>query len=169
MINLYVFLKNDKETKIKLSLPAATEKIKKWCAYQERCHSETRHKLYEFGLSTGDVEAVLATLIGENFLNEERFAKSFARGKFRIKHWGKNKIKQELKARGVSDYSIKKGLKEIDEDDYIKTLESLLTKKSRGLTEKNDFRRKQKLFMYAVSKGYETDIINDYLNNHLEL
>jgi regulatory protein len=164
-----MLLRNDKETKIKLSIPEAAEKIKKWCAYQERCHTETRQKLYEFGLNPGDIEAVLAMLIGENFLNEERFAKTFARGKFRIKQWGKNKIKQELKAKGVSDYSIKKGLKEINEDDYIKALELLLTKKDRNLTEKNDFLRKQKLFMYAISKGYETDIIKDYLKNHWEL
>ena len=160
---------SDKETKIKLSLPEATEKIKRWCAYQERCQFETRQKLYEYGLNTTDVNDIIASLISENFLNEERYAATFARGKFKIKHWGKIKIKLELKSRGISDYSIKKALKEIDEGEYILTLEQLLNKKNKGLAEKNEYKRRHKLFAFAAGKGFEADIINDYLKKIPEL
>src|SRR6185503_6037061 len=90
----------------------ATPKIKHFCAYQERCHAEVRDKLYSFGLHRKDVDGIIVVLIGDNYLNEERFAINFAGGKFRMKHWGKNKIKQRLKLKQVSDYCIKKALME---------------------------------------------------------
>ncbi|MFI5141877.1 MAG: regulatory protein RecX, partial [Bacteroidia bacterium] len=110
------------EKQIKYHTPEqALIKIRDWCAYQERCQQEARDKLYDYGLKTDDVENIIAQLVNENFINEERFAIAFAGGKFRIKKWGKVKIKQELKAKRVSDYCIKKGLAIIDNTDYINT------------------------------------------------
>ncbi len=152
-----------KVKKIKLSLPVATEKIKNWCAYQERSHFETKAKLYEFGLSTTEVDEVVALLIGENFLNEERFAEAFTRGKFRIKHWGKNKIKNELKYRKISEYSIKKALKQIDDDDYYATLKKVIARKIAETKEKNEFKKKHKVYQYAVSRGFESNLVSDIL------
>lgn len=152
-----------KVRKISLSLPVALEKIKNWCAYQERSHFETKSKLFEFGLPTAEVEEVIAILISENFLNEERFAEAFTRGKFRIKHWGKNKIKNELKQRHVSDYSIKKALKQIDDDDYYNTLKKLIAKKTSETKEKNEFKKKSKVFQYALSRGFESNLISEII------
>src|ERR1041384_7614127 len=113
--------------KKKLSLEQAYQKLKHYCAYQERCHSEVKEKLYQLGIRKKDHDEIIAALIEENYLNEERFAISFAGGKFRMKQWGRLKIKQALKQRQVSEYCIKKALKEIDEKTYRKTLEKLLT------------------------------------------
>lgn len=159
---------DSKVRKIKLSLPVATEKIKRWCAYQERSHYETQNKLYEFGLHKEEVEQAIAVLITENFLNEERFAESFARGKFRIKHWGRNKIKAELKFKKVSDYSIKKALKQLDEKEYLTILTKVLERKLRETKEKNDIKRKYKVLQYLVSRGFESDLVNDVLKLKLE-
>jgi regulatory protein len=139
----------------------AIPKIRQYCAYQERCHAEVRDKLYSFGLYKKDVEQIISDLIGENYLNEERFAIQFAGGKFRIKHWGKNKIKQALKQKQVSDYCIKKALKEIDDTDYIKAFEKLVEQKMKTLkSEKNIFIKKRKLQDFLLMKGYESDLIN---------
>ena len=140
-------------------------KIRDWCAYQERCQQEVRDKLYEYGLKTDDVENIIAHVISENFVNEERFAIAFAGGKFRIKKWGKVKMKQELKARIISDYCIKKGLAVIDSTDYIKTLKKVIALKEKSITEKNHLKKKQKLIRYALSKGYEQDLIFDLWNS----
>ena len=116
------------------------QKIKQYCAYQERCHAEVRDKLYSFGLHKNEVEEIISTLITENYLNEERFAIHFAGGKFRMKQWGKIKIKQALKYKQVSDYCIKKALKEIDVDEYEKTFQKLTQQKLKSLKgEKNIF------------------------------
>lgn len=157
-----------KEKKIKLSLPAAIEKIRNWCAYQERSHFETQNKLFEYGLNKSEIEQVIATLISDNFLNEERFAESFARGKFRIKHWGKNKIKQELKMRKVSEYSIKKALKQIDDKEYSQTLEKLISKKWKETKETNEYKKRYKVLQYVISRGFESDLANDILKLNSE-
>ncbi len=152
------------EKQIKYHTPKeALLKIRDWCAYQERCQQEVRDKLYEYGLRTDDVENILSLVISENFVNEERFAIAFAGGKFRIKKWGKIKIKQELKAKRVSDYCIKKGLVQIEDTDYINTLKRLLLLKAKLIIEKNHLKKKQKLVRYALSKGYEQDIVFDML------
>ncbi|HXU27437.1 MAG TPA: regulatory protein RecX [Bacteroidia bacterium] len=157
------------EKQIKYHTPEqALIKIRDWCAYQERCQQEARDKLYDYGLKTDDVENIIAQLVNENFINEERFAIAFAGGKFRIKRWGKVKIKQELKAKRVSDYCIKKGLAVIDNTDYINTLKKVLTLKSKSITEKNFLKKKQKLVRYALSKGYEQDIVFDLLKSQEE-
>jgi regulatory protein len=111
----------------------ALPKIKLYCAYQERCHLEVKEKLYSFGLYKKDVEQLMAQLIEENYLNEERFAIQYAGGKFRMNKWGKVKIKYALRQKHVSEYSIKKALKEISEIDYKKTLDKLVQQKLRTL------------------------------------
>src|SRR3954463_6640147 len=100
----------------------ALKKIKHYCAYQERSHAEAKEKLYSFGLYKNEVEKLLSQLIEENYLNEERYAKAFAGGKFRIKHWGRVKIKYELKQNQVSEYCTREALKSIDDINYKKTL-----------------------------------------------
>ena len=140
----------------------ALQKLKHYCGYQERCHVEVKQKLYSLGLWKKDVDALLSQLIEENYLNEERFAQLFAGGKFRMKHWGRIKIIYELKQKKISEYCIKKGLKEIDENDYKKTLLKLATAKWETLkTEKNVFVKKNKTINYLLQKGYESSLAND--------
>ncbi len=140
-------------------------KIKQYCAYQERCHSEVRTKLYSFGLNKVEIEEIVSLLITENYLNEERFAILYAGGKFRMKQWGKNKIKQSLKFKQISDYCIKKALKEIDEKDYRKTFFNLADQKIKSLKgEKNIFIKKRKLQDFLIRKGYESNLIMEVVN-----
>ena len=145
-----------------LTADQALPKIKQYCAYQERCHAEVRDKLYSFGLNIKDVEIIIIDLIGENFLNGQRFAILFAGGKLRIKHWGENKIKHALKLKQVSDYCIKKALKEIDAADYIKVFEKLVEQKMKTLkSEKNIFVKKRKLQDFLLMKGYESELVKE--------
>ncbi|MEP7106381.1 MAG: RecX family transcriptional regulator, partial [Ferruginibacter sp.] len=130
----------------KLTPQQAFAKIKQYCAYQERCHSEVKEKLYCYGLHKIDVEEMTSKLVEENYLNEERFAIQYAGGKFRIKKWGKAKIKYQLRQKQVSEYCIKKALEGIDGNDYLKTLNKLATLKLKSLKgEKNIFLKKQQL------------------------
>ena len=144
----------------------AFPKAKHYCAYQERCHSEVKDKLYSFGLYKKDVEEIISKLIEENYLNEERFAMQFAGGKFRMKHWGRVKIKYELKQKQVSEYSIKKALAAIDKAAYSKTFYKLFEDKLKTLKgEKNIFTKKKKLQDYLMQKGFEIDLIRSSLND----
>lgn len=149
----------DKKPKKKLTPNQATIKAQLSCAYQERCQQEMRDKLYEWGLHSNDVENIIANLISDNFLNEERFAKAYAGGKFRIKKWGRIKIKIELKKRKISDYCIKKGMQEIDDADYIKTLKDIITKKLKENPKGKQQVRNYKAAQYAISRGYEGDLV----------
>ena len=143
------------------------------CAYQERCQQEMRNKLYEWGLYSDAVENIISDLITTNYLNEERFSKTFAGGKFRIKKWGKIKIKIELKKRNISDYCIKKAMEEINDKDYIKTLKEIIAKKSHlmGSHSKGGnvikgsklLGRNYKIAQYAASRGFEQDLIWDII------
>lgn len=154
--------------KKKLTPAEAIAKLKHYCAYQDRSHAEVKEKLYSLGLWKQDVEKGLAQLIEEDYLNEERFAQSFARGKFRMKHWGRVKIKYELKQKQVSEYCIKKGLKEIDEEAYGRALNKLMAEKLRALTgEKNILLKKRKLMNYLLQKGYEQALIMEEINAQL--
>ncbi len=140
----------------------AIPKIKNYCAYQERCHAEVRSKLYAFGLYKKEVEPIISSLITENYLNEERFAIMYAGGKFRMNQWGKVKIKQALKQKQVSDYCIKKALKEIDETDYKKTFQKLAGQKLKTVkSEKNIFIKKRKLQDFLLQKGYEMALVRE--------
>jgi len=143
-----------------LTKEQALQKLRHYCAYQERCHSEVKEKLYSFGLWKNDVEDALSTLIEENYLNEERFAVQFAGGRFRMKQWGRVKIRYELKQKQVGEYCIKKALATIEEDDYVRTLERLATDKWEELKGETGFARRGKLQDYLIRKGYETDSIH---------
>jgi regulatory protein len=143
----------------KLSPVEAKHKILHFCAYQERCHQEVKNRLYEYGLFKNEVEELISLLITEGFLNEERFAKSFAGGKFRIKHWGRIKIINELESRGLTVNCIKAGLKEIDEESYLLTLRNLLEKKASQIDEPNQFLKRDKLAKYAIQKGFEPEFV----------
>ena len=137
----------------------AKQKIQQYCAYQERSHLEVRNKLYGYGLHRSDVDEILTGLLTEGFLNEERFAKAFAGGKFRMKKWGRIKITHALEAKGVSQNCIRIGLKEIEEVDYIATLRGLLKEKAQGLTNDNLYTLRDGLSKYAIQKGYEPEIV----------
>ncbi len=145
-------------------------KAKAWayCAYQERSQQEVRDKLYEYGLYPDEVESLLAELIGENFINEERFAKTYAGGKFRIKKWGRYKILQGLKQHRISEYCQRKGMAEIDPEEYYSTLRELIHKKKESLHEKDLFTLKSKLARYVVSKGYEQDLVWEAIKEEID-
>ncbi|MBK8926357.1 MAG: RecX family transcriptional regulator [Crocinitomicaceae bacterium] len=145
------------------SFLTAKTKIESYCAYQERAPEEIRIKLNSWGLKPDEIEALISHLITHNFLNEERFASAFVSGKFRIKKWGKIKIRAELKRKKISDYSIQKALKEIDADDYVLTLSELKKSKERLVKAKSQTDKKIKLMRYLASKGYEHDLIQDVL------
>lgn len=150
---------------LNIGIEKATQKIKYYCGYQERSHAETRDKLYSFGLYKSEVESLLSQMIEEDYLNEERFALAFAGGKFRMKNWGRVKIKNELLQKQVSAWSLKKALTSIPESDYIKTLRKLATGKALTLrSEKNIFTKKTKLRNYLMQKGYEPNLIMEVVN-----
>lgn len=141
--------------------------IQHYCAYQERCHSEVRNKLLELHFRGADLEEAIASLIADNFLNEERYAQSYSSGKFRIKQWGKRKIVQALKLKRVSDYCIRKGLQAIDDTEYYHILSLLADKKWEELrNEKTVWIRKQKVQRYLLQKGYEPELISEVLKAH---
>lgn len=148
------------ERKKKIYTPRQAKlKAESYCAYQERAQQEVRDKLYEWGLHQEDVENIISELISENFLNEERFAKAYALGKFRIKGWGKIKIKQHLKVKRVSEPLIRIALNEIDLDDYELKLEDLIIKKRGEVNSKISLAEKAKLVRYLQSRGFESDLI----------
>lgn len=152
-------------SKVIVTIEKALKKAESYCAYQERSQQEVRDKIYSWGLHSVDVENIVSILISSGFLKEERFAVAFAGGKFRIKQWGKTKIKYELKLRQIGDYNIKKALSQIEEEDYLKTLQKLAAEKLATLkSEKNIFIRKSKLQNYLVGKGYEFNLIGEILN-----
>jgi regulatory protein len=139
--------------------------IKRYCAFQERCHSEVRSKLLEHGIYGDLLEELIAKLITENFLNEERFAIQYAGGKFRMKQWGKIKITHELRLRKVSEYCIKSALDQIDEEDYVETLGSILARKKILISNTSIIDANKKLFEYAKGKGYESEYIQAVLKD----
>jgi regulatory protein len=142
---------------------SSIQKLRQYCAYQERCHSEVKYKCLELGLRGAQVEEAIALLITDNFLNEERFAIAFAGGKFRIKQWGRKKIAMELKQKQVSAFCIKKGLQEIDEDDYYQVLTRLVEKKYDALKGEAIIKRKYKTMQYLLQKGFEAPLIQEVL------
>lgn len=149
-----------------LSLEKALQKARHYCAYQERCHLEVKEKLYSFGLRKNDVEDALSRLIEENYLNEERFAVQFAGGRFRMKQWGRVRIRYELKQKQVGEYCIKKALASIDEGEYDRTLTKLARDKWESLETVTDtFNRWQKVQSFLIQKGYEPENIRVVLND----
>jgi regulatory protein len=143
----------------KLTPEEAKKKIVRYCAYQERSHQEVKNKLYNFGLYSTEVNELVAYLITEGFLNEERFARAFAGGKFRIKKWGRLKIVRELEHHNLTANCIRIGLKEIDEQAYQHTLYELIRKKGEQLEESNRFIKRDKVARYAIQKGFEPEAV----------
>ena len=137
----------------------AKVKLHSYCAYQERSHQEVRRKLDSLGVYGSPADEIIADLITAGYLNEERFAKAFAGGKFRIKGWGRVRIQRELETHGVTKNCIRSGMKEIDDDDYKKTLEKLLRKKAATLSDNTPIIRRDKLGRFAIGKGYESDLV----------
>jgi regulatory protein len=148
-----------------LTKEQALQKLKHYCAYQERCHSEVKEKLYNLGVWKKEHDEIIATLIEENYLNEERFAIAFAGGKFRIKHWGRVKIKYELKQKQVSEYCIKKALKQIDEEEYLKMLSKLAKEKYASLKNEQYLIRKKKTMDYMAGRGFEMEMISSWFKD----
>ena len=140
----------------KLTPNEALIRLQKYCAYQDRCHQEVRNKLFEYQVYGEDQDQVMLALIEEKFLDELRFAKSYVRGKYRLKKWGRVKIKQELKSRDITDYCIRKGLEEIEDDVYQDNLETLVEKKLSSLTG-TAFTQKQKTAAFVMRKGYTSE------------
>lgn len=146
------------------SVEEATRKAEHYCAYQDRCHEEVLQKLKSLNMIPQAIDVIMAHLIEHNFLNEERFACSFARGKFRIKHWGKRRIVNELKQRGISKYNIDRALKEIGDDEYLENFNILADKNWESIFEKNILKKKKKLSDFLLRKGYETNLVNEKLS-----
>ena len=147
----------------------ALKKASDYCAFQERCQQEVRDKLYTWGLHKEDVENVIALLISDGFINEERFAKAFAGGKFRIKKWGRTKIKNELKLRKISEYCISKAMTEIDDREYSKLLKEIIDKKNKEVKEQNAYKKAGRIASYCISRGYESELVWDLIKDKFEI
>ena len=138
--------------------------LENYCAYQERCHKDVTSKLKKMNMIPDAIDSIVVHLIQNNYLNEERFAKAFARGKFRIKKWGKNRIIRELKYRKISEYVIKIALKEIDLDDYFETLTQLAEKRIDQVKETNLYKKKKKVADYLLYRGWESNLVYEKIN-----
>ncbi len=146
-----------------LTKEQAIQKLKQYCGYQERSHFEAVQKLWDLGIAKRDHDEIISALIEEDYLNEERFALLFAGGKFRMKDWGKKKILYGLKEKGISEYNIKKALKSIDEDAYLKTLKTVAQKKYEALKSEQYIIRKKKTMDYLAQKGFEGELVTQVL------
>lgn len=150
------------------TLEEAKRALEHYCVYQDRCHKEVEDKLSKMRLIPEIIEIVITHLIAENFLNETRFAQSFARGKFRIKKWGKNRIIRELKQRNITEYNIKQALKEIDSEAYFATLEYLIEKKMETVSETNPYKKRKKITDYLLRQGFESNLIYELLASYFD-
>ncbi len=148
-----------------LTKEQAIQKLRQYCAYQERSHSEVKQKLWDLGVWRSDHDEIISSLIEDDYLNEERFARAFVGGKFRMKDWGRKKIYYGLKEKGIGDYLIKRAMKEIDEDVYRKTLHDLAEKKFNSLKGEQYLVRKKKTMDYLLQKGYEPELATAVVNS----
>ena len=139
-------------------------KLQYYCSYQDRCHKEVKAKLKSFKISSDELNEIVSNLINDNYLNESRFSKSFVRGKFNIKNWGRVRIINELKLRNISIYNINLGLKEIDDQDYINKLEDIFNKKLSSLSNLNSNLKKKKIISYLLYRGWESNLIYSKAN-----
>lgn len=151
-----------------LTKEQALQKLKHFCAYQERCHCEVKDKLYKLGIRKYDHNEIMSTLIEENYLNEERFAIAYAGGKFGINNWGRLKIKYALKQKQISEYCIKKSLKQIAETDYLKVLSKLAKQKYASLKSDQYLVRKKKTIDYLIGRGFEMTLIQQTLEKDIK-
>ncbi len=145
--------------KLTFTVEEAKRSLESYCAYQDRCHQEIERKLYTMQMIPEAREMIILHLMEHDFLNEERFSKSFARGKFRIKNWGKRRIIRELKMRNISSFNINTALGEIDDEMYIKTLEDITIKRFELINESNVYKKRKKLTDYLMRKGFENNLI----------
>ena len=150
-----------KEAYKSYTLEEAQKKLEHFCSYQERCHEEVMQKLKSLNMIPQAADTIIVHLIQNNFLNEERFACAFARGKFRSKQWGKRRIINELKARNISKYNIDQALKEISPEDYMDTFERIADKQWQLTAEPNILRKKKKVMDFLLRKGYEITIVQE--------
>ncbi|MFB0937614.1 MAG: regulatory protein RecX [Urechidicola sp.] len=146
------------------TLEEAKRALERYCVYQDRCHKEVISKLYDCNMIPETHDIIIVHLIQHDFLNEERFSKSYARGKFRIKKWGKVRIVRELKFRNISAYNVKTALKEIEESDYFNTFNTLALKKFDSITESNPYKKKKKLADYLLYRGWESNLVYEKVN-----
>ncbi len=142
----------------------ALEKLRKYCAYQERSHADVNQKMWDLKIPDEWRDEIVLSLMKENFLNEERFARTYARGKFNIKRWGKVKITEGLKKHEVSKKCIQLALTEIDHDDYLRVLKDTIALKRSQLKEKNQWKRRSAIYRFAAQRGFESNLINEMLN-----
>ena len=142
----------------------ATERIQSFCAIQDRCQWEVEKKMKEWEISDEIIENILTDLILDKFVDEQRFSESFCRGKFRIKRWGKVKIKNELKIKKISKNCIDKGLLQIENEEYMEVLKYLYIKKRNSLKDTNQFIRKGKIAKHLQQKGFESNMIWELIN-----
>lgn len=149
-----------------LDLKIAIEKAAKYCAYQERCQFDLERKLSEWNVDDEIRDEVIVEMIQQKFIDEERFAVTFATGKVNIKKWGRIKIKNELKSRKISEYSVRKAIESIDEEKYSLNLQHLIQLKASIIAAKNDFEKRMKLIQYLLGRGYELEYINEELDNY---
>ncbi|MBT4709623.1 MAG: recombinase RecX [Flavobacteriaceae bacterium] len=147
-----------------LTLKEIEGKLQYYCSYQDRCHKEVIAKLKTFGVKSNESNQIISNLIKENYLNESRFSKSFVRGKFNIKNWGKVKIINELKFRNISPYNITLGLNEIDDQDYMKKLEDIFNKKLSSLSNLSSPLKKKKIISYLLYRGWESNLVYSKIN-----
>ena len=143
------------------TIKEALQKIERYCAYQDRCHEEVMTKLWELKMDANEQDQIIAQLIADNFLNEERFARSFARGKHRIKHWGKIRITNELKLRKINQTLINIALKEITPEEYEENFNNFTLKHWDSLTETNIMKKRKKFCDYFLRRGFESFLIYD--------
>jgi regulatory protein len=141
------------------TIKEALQKLEHFCAYQERCHDEVVDKLYSLKMTRDEIDSIVVQLIEGNFLNETRFACSFARGKHRIKHWGKIRITNELKARNISSTNITLALKEISNEEYFETFENLAERCWNNILETNLLKKRKKFCDYMLRRGYESNLV----------
>ncbi|OIQ15455.1 regulatory protein RecX [Lacinutrix sp. MedPE-SW] len=142
----------------------ATKKLEHYCAYQERCHHEVRQKLKSMNMIPEVADIIIVHLLKHNFLNEERFAKTFVRGKFNIKKWGRRRLALELKKKDISKFNINAAFAEISEDEYIGVFNDLAEKKANSILETNKLKKKKKLIDYLLYRGWESHLVYDKVN-----
>lgn len=141
------------------TIKQATQKLEHYCAYQDRCHEEVIQKLRSMKMDQDEIDQIIVQLIADNFLNEERFACSYARGKHRIKHWGKIRIVNELKFRKISQYNINLALKEITTEEYEATFHNLAEQNWESIRESNPLKKRKKFCDYVLRKGFESNLV----------
>lgn len=146
------------------TLEQALSKLQRYCAYQDRCHIEVERKLTEMRMIPQAKEQIIMSLIEDDYLNEERFALAFVKGKFRIKKWGRIRLKAELKKRKISKYLIKSALEQISEKDYLFTFEELANRKANSIKADSILLKKKKLADYLIYRGWESSLVNNKVN-----